>query len=110
VISTNDDTLSVFDISGHGDPVPIASHTDSEGDYSLDGVQAVHVQGDYAYTVSYADHTLAVFHIDLSGPSVSFVSPTPDDDAVQAETYVEINVSVTESDLGLLMYGWNGTN
>ena len=69
-VSENDDTLAVFNISAHGNSVPVGTYTDIEGDYSLDLAHSVFVSGDYAYTVSSEDDTLAVFNISAHGNPV----------------------------------------
>jgi len=50
--------------------------------------------------------------INIPPPGVEFVSPTPVDGKVQAETNVEINVSIMEKGKGLdeVKFNWNGTN
>ncbi len=42
--------------------------------------------------------------------AINFVTPTPANLTAQSTTNVEINVSITESDLSELTYNWNGTN
>jgi len=47
--------------------------------------------------------------VDATNPLISFVSPTPSD-SESVSTSVEINSSITELNLGSLIYNWNGTN
>ncbi|MBU1854065.1 MAG: LamG domain-containing protein, partial [Candidatus Omnitrophica bacterium] len=50
------------------------------------------------------------FTLDTTGPVMSFVDPTPSNGKTQTETYVEVNVSITEASLDSVIYDWNGTN
>lgn len=43
-------------------------------------------------------------------PQIEFVDPTPSDGTKTTNTTIEINVSITESDLGEMKFNWNGTN
>jgi hypothetical protein len=52
---------------------------------------------------------LLIFLISFAYP-VSFYSPTPVNNAIQSAGNVEINVSITEDELGEVIYNWNGTN
>jgi len=47
---------------------------------------------------------------DTTDPSLTFVSPTPDDLHYQTERNVTINVSIEEENLDELNYNWNGIN
>lgn len=47
---------------------------------------------------------------DTTDPSLTFVSPTPDNGDYQTERYVNINISIEEENLDELNYNWNGTN
>jgi hypothetical protein len=49
-------------------------------------------------------------YLDVSGPLIEFQSPTPVDNAAVSVNSVEINTSITESNLTDLIYNWNGTN
>jgi len=74
--SSQDDTLAIWDISVHGNPVPVGTHTSSGVSTffeSLDGVKGVFVVDDYAYTLSSIDDSLVVWNI--SGSDGDF---TPD--------------------------------
>lgn len=51
-----------------------------------------------------------IITIDTSPPSISFTAPTPDNGTTTANTSVEINVSITESNLSEFKFNWNGTN
>jgi hypothetical protein len=50
------------------------------------------------------------FTVDTTPPQIQFENPTPDDENTTPETSVEINVSIIESDLGQVIWDWNGTN
>jgi len=52
------------------DPIPVGTYNDSDGDYSLDGAGHIFVSGDYAYTTSVVDSTLAVWNISAHGNPV----------------------------------------
>ena len=47
---------------------------------------------------------------DTVEPGISFVDPTPANATTQSATNVEINVSITETNLDEVKYNWNGTN
>ena len=46
----------------------------------------------------------------LAVPFINFTNPTPNDELITINTSIEINVSIVESNLGSLIYNWNGTN
>jgi len=46
----------------------------------------------------------------LAVPVIEFVNPTPSNCANITTPLAEINISITESDLGEFKFGWNGTN
>ncbi|MFC1769404.1 LamG domain-containing protein, partial [Nanoarchaeota archaeon] len=48
---------------------------------------------------------------DIYAPAISFVDPTPDDEANTTDVNVTVNVSITNaSDLEGVIWNWNGTN
>jgi len=49
---------------------PVGSYTDDAGDYSLDDVYGLVASGDFLYTISTHDHTLAVWNISAHGNPV----------------------------------------
>ena len=53
---------------------------------------------------------MAVSAEDTTDPSLTFVSPTPDNGDYQTERNVEINVSIEEENLDEMKYNWDGTN
>jgi len=46
----------------------------------------------------------------LAAPLIDFTNPTPNDDFITTNTSVEINISISEANLGSLIYNWNTTN
>ncbi|MEA1894591.1 MAG: LamG-like jellyroll fold domain-containing protein [Euryarchaeota archaeon] len=46
----------------------------------------------------------------LASPLVGFTPPTPANGSIQSATNVEMNVSITESNLDKVKFNWNGTN
>lgn len=46
----------------------------------------------------------------LYPPLISFVNPTPDDEKTTSYTSIELNISITESNLSNFTYNWDGTN
>ena len=59
------------------------------------------------YVASTTERTVTVDNV---APDINFVSPTPYDSSSQAETNVEINVSINETNLAEVIFDWNGTN
>jgi len=53
---------------------------------------------------------LRTIDLDITPPRINFTAPTPENGTNQSETYVEINVSVVDDNLGDVKYDWNGTN
>jgi len=47
---------------------------------------------------------------DTTQPVVEFEDPTPDDNAFQTQSYVNINVSIEEENLDEVVYNWDETN
>ncbi|MBT6336091.1 DUF2341 domain-containing protein [Candidatus Woesearchaeota archaeon] len=46
----------------------------------------------------------------IASPQMDFLASTPVNNTNQTDTFVEINISINESNLGNLTYNWNGTN
>ena len=71
-VSSLDNIIGVFNISLHGNPVPVGAGTYPSG--YLDGARSIFALGDYAYTVSESNNTLAVWNI--SAQSDPFLNGT----------------------------------
>lgn len=54
------------------------------------------------------DYTISEY--DTQAPLIDFISPTPPNDTTTINTSIQVNVSVSESNLRTLIYNWNGTN
>jgi len=52
----------------------------------------------------------SLFNVDNKAPTITFVPPTPDNDAEVEVRYVFINVSVPDDDISVVTLDWNGTN
>ena len=91
-----DSTFAIFNISAHGDPVPVGHYNASSGDYSLKWARAVFVQGDYAYTVSDWDDTLVVWDISAHGDPVPVAVPIISSFTVSAIKEPALAVTVKE--------------
>jgi hypothetical protein len=50
------------------------------------------------------------FVLATNSPLIEFVDPTPNDGTNTTNTSIEINVSITESDLGEMKFNWNSVN
>jgi hypothetical protein len=64
----------------------------------------------YDGAASSANSSSIFFTLDSTPPAISFVNQTPSNGTSQSTTYVEVNVSITESNLSSVVYDWNGTN
>ncbi len=53
---------------------------------------------------------LAIISLVYAMPMINYLIPTPANATTQSATNVEINVSITESNLDEVKYNWNGTN
>ncbi len=53
---------------------------------------------------------LATLSFICAAPDVTYVSPTPASGAITTSTTVTINSSITEPNLKMLVYNWDGTN
>ncbi|MBR9701454.1 DUF2341 domain-containing protein [Candidatus Pacearchaeota archaeon] len=54
--------------------------------------------------------SMTLVTVDTTPPQIQFEDPTRADGNTTADTSIEINVSITESNLGEVVYNWNGTN
>jgi 6-phosphogluconolactonase (cycloisomerase 2 family) len=63
--SFDDDTVAIFNITNKSEIVPVASYTDSTGEYSLDQIFTLDVtqDGNYLITTSYLDSVVSVMNI-----------------------------------------------
>ncbi|MCX8194903.1 MAG: LamG domain-containing protein, partial [Candidatus Micrarchaeota archaeon] len=63
-----------------------------------------------AHPFSYAAALIFFLNLGFAIPSMGFVSPTPANASWTMNTTIGINVSINESNLGSVVYNWNGTN
>ncbi len=96
---------------GAGDPLPVGTYNDSEGDYSLDGLQHIAVSNGYVYTMSSNDDTFAIWDVSENGNPVPVGSHTSSsgNDSLDGAYYVAVEgdyaytISYNDDTLGV----WN---
>ncbi|MBU0615911.1 MAG: hypothetical protein KJ601_07500, partial [Nanoarchaeota archaeon] len=53
--------------------------------------------------------SVSYLQAEITAPLINFTYPTPGNGTNQIQTSFEVNVSITESSLGQVVYNWNGT-
>jgi hypothetical protein len=61
-------------------------------------------------SANHINKSLIVFSIETNPPILEFINPTLPNATLTVNTSVEINVSITETNLKEIIYNWNGTN
>lgn len=110
---TTDSRLGYIEIFRENGLYPIATidNIDAESIYRayLTGLHDFEVQSTFDLRIR--DATMIFDWItDPSPPGLNFTYPTPENGTEQAETNVEINVSIDTDDLRAVKLNWNGTN
>ncbi len=75
------DTVSIFNITNKSEIIPLASYTDSDGDFSIDGISSLSLSsdGNYLATSSNTDDTVSIFNIANKSEIVPLASYTDSD-------------------------------
>jgi|GEM_PF-5526809 len=53
---------------------------------------------------------IVYFTVDITAPILAFVPPTPANNSLINQNYVEVNVSIYETSLNSFVFNWNGVN
>ena len=88
-------------------PTAITVHSN----YTFSAVDSLgRISPSQSWNITEMNNTNLVFNFDTIFPLIFFVPPTPLDGAVIADTSIDVNVSIIESDLYEAKFNWNNVN